>query len=43
MKFSFNKLQIDKVSMTLSVYKTSKLSPDLIKIKSALGIPLIQV
>ena len=42
-KFSFNKLQIDKVSMTLSVYKTSKLSPDLIKIKSALGIPLIQV
>ena len=41
-KYSFNKLQIDKVNMTLSVYKTSKLSADLLKLKSSLGIPLIQ-
>lgn len=41
-KFSFNKLQIDRINMTLSVYKTSKLNPDLTKIKSSLGIPLIQ-
>ncbi len=41
-KYSFSKLQIDKINLTLSVYKTSKLSPDLLKIKSGLGIPLIQ-
>ncbi len=42
MKFSFNKLQIDRIGMTLSVYKTAKLSPELLKIKSSLGINLIQ-
>lgn len=41
-KYSFNKLQIDKINLTLSVCKTSRLTPDLLKIKSSLGIPLIQ-
>lgn len=41
-KYSFNKLQIETINMTLSVQKTSRLSPDLLKIKSSLGIPLIQ-
>jgi vacuolar protein sorting-associated protein 13D len=41
-KYSFNKLQINGLNMTLSVYKTSKLSMDLVRIKSTLGIPLIQ-
>lgn len=42
LKYSFNKLQVNAVSMSLSVYKTPKLSPDLQRIKSGLGIPLIQ-
>jgi vacuolar protein sorting-associated protein 13D len=42
LKYSFNKLQINGINMTLSVYKTSKLSADLLRIKSTLGIPLIQ-
>jgi vacuolar protein sorting-associated protein 13D len=41
-KYSFNKLQVNSVNMTLSVNKTSKLSMDLVRIKSTLGIPLIQ-
>ena len=41
-KYSFNKLQINTLNLTLSVYKTSKLSSDLLKIKQSLGIPLIQ-
>jgi vacuolar protein sorting-associated protein 13D len=41
-KFSFNKLKINTIKMILSVYKTSKLSSDLLKVKGALNIPLIQ-
>lgn len=41
-KYSFNKLQINGAFMMLSVYKTPRLSNDLIRIKSNLGIPLIQ-
>ena len=41
-KYSFNRFQINGISVSLSVFKSSKLSHDLQKIKSALGIPLIQ-
>jgi vacuolar protein sorting-associated protein 13D len=41
-KYCFNEFKINTIKMNLSVYKTSKLSNDLIKIKSSLGIPLIQ-
>jgi vacuolar protein sorting-associated protein 13D len=41
-KYSFNKFQINSIGITLSVYKTSKLSDDLQKLKTSLGIPLIQ-
>lgn len=41
-KYSFNKLQINGIYMMLSVYKTPRLSNDLLRIKSSLGIPLIQ-
>lgn len=41
-KYCLNSFQINTIKMNLSVYKTSKLSSDLIKIKSSLGIPLIQ-
>jgi hypothetical protein len=41
-KYSFNKLKITGIYMTLSVYKTPKMSVDLLRIKSSLGIPLIQ-
>jgi vacuolar protein sorting-associated protein 13D len=41
-KFSFNKLQINQIVLNLSVYKSSKLSSDLMEIKSSLGIPLVQ-
>jgi vacuolar protein sorting-associated protein 13D len=41
-KYSFNRFQINNLNMTLSVYKTSKLSTDLYKIKSSLGKPLVQ-
>ena len=41
-KYSFNKFQINNLNMLLSVYKASKLSNDLQKIKTSLGIPLIQ-
>ena len=41
-KYCFNQFKINQVKMNLSVYKTSKLTSDLIKIKSSLGIPLIQ-
>lgn len=41
-KYSFNKLQINGANMMLSVYKTPRLPNDLLRIKSTLGIPLIQ-
>ncbi len=41
-KYCFNEFKINPIKMNLSVYKTSKLASDLIKIKSSLGIPLIQ-
>ena len=41
-KYSFNKFHVNAINMILSVYKASKLTPDLLKIKNALGIPLIQ-
>ena len=41
-KYSFNKFQINNINMVLSVYKASKLSNDLQKIKTSLSIPLIQ-
>lgn len=41
-KYSFNKLQINGANMMLSVYKTPRLPNDLLRIKSNLGIPLIQ-
>lgn len=41
-KYSFNRLQIDEIRMTLSVYKTNRLSGDLLEVKSKLGIPLVQ-
>ena len=42
LRFSFTKLYISEIRMSLSVYKTTKLSADLQKIKSDLGIPLVQ-
>lgn len=41
-KYCFNEFKIDTIRLTLSVYKTQKLSSDLLKIKSTLGVPLIQ-
>ena len=41
-KYCFNQFKINQVKMNLSVFKTSKLTSDLIKIKSSIGIPLIQ-
>lgn len=41
-KYIFNRLQINGIYMTLSVYKTSRMTSDLLRIKSSLGIPLIQ-
>ncbi|RMZ96835.1 vacuolar sorting-associated 13D isoform X2 [Brachionus plicatilis] len=41
-RFSFAKLHISETRMSLSVYKTAKLSADLQTIKSDLGIPLVQ-
>ena len=41
-KYCFNIFKINSIKMNLSVYKTSKLANDLVKIKSSLGIPLIQ-
>ena len=41
-KYSFNKFQINNINMVLSVYKASKLSHDLQKIKTSLSIPLVQ-
>jgi len=41
-KYCFSEFKIDTIRMSLSVYKTSKLTPDLLRIKTRLGMPLIQ-